>query len=360
MDPAQLQNDETRGPLILASVWSLVPAALIFMGLRFYCKLREGRRLWWDDWALLFSWVMVAVAATLASVAVSLGLGRHMGTIPTQNVSKMAPIGLIMTTLIQIGAIWSKISFALTLLRITEGYMRLIVWSAIVSINIFMGLSAVFSWIGCGQASERLNISNCVNAVVVLDYGMFAAIFSGVMDIVLALLPWKLLWKLQMQLKEKMGVALAMSMGIFAGITGIIKASKRLSFSDPDFTFNAAEFLVWAVAEISVTIMAASIPALRVLVRDAKSSYHKSKSRPTATAASGVFTNNRTVISAARPPPPGRRHSNAPSDGSEEMIMGESHEMKIMTTKQVVVETFLRDALDSPDGPSRTEVSNRV
>jgi hypothetical protein len=157
---------------------------------------------------------MVTVAATLASVAVSLGLGRHMGTIPTENIGKMAPIGLIMTTLIQIGSIWSKVSFALTLLRITEGYMKLIVWSAIVGINIFMGLSAVFSWIGCGQASERLNISNCVNAVVVLDYGMFAAIFSGVMDIVLAMLPWKLLWKLQMRLKEKLGVALAMSMGI--------------------------------------------------------------------------------------------------------------------------------------------------
>lgn len=157
---------------------------------------------------------MVTIAAALASVAVSLGLGRHMDFIPAEQIGKLAPIGLIMTTLIQIAAIWSKVSFALTLLRITEGFMKLIVWSAIVSINIFMGLSAVFSWIGCGQASERLNIANCVNATTVLDYGMFAAIFSGVMDIVLAMLPWKLLWKLQMQIKEKIGVALAMSMGI--------------------------------------------------------------------------------------------------------------------------------------------------
>ena len=34
------------------------------------------------------------------------------------------------------------------------------------------------------------------------------------MDFVLALLPWKLIWKLQMKRKEKVGVALAMSMGI--------------------------------------------------------------------------------------------------------------------------------------------------
>lgn len=34
------------------------------------------------------------------------------------------------------------------------------------------------------------------------------------MEFILALLPWKIIWKLQMQRKEKVGVALAMSMGI--------------------------------------------------------------------------------------------------------------------------------------------------
>lgn len=34
------------------------------------------------------------------------------------------------------------------------------------------------------------------------------------MDFVLALLPWQVIWKLQMKRNEKLGVALAMSMGI--------------------------------------------------------------------------------------------------------------------------------------------------
>lgn len=34
------------------------------------------------------------------------------------------------------------------------------------------------------------------------------------MDFFLALLPWKVIWKLQMKRKEKVGVALAMSMGV--------------------------------------------------------------------------------------------------------------------------------------------------
>jgi len=38
--------------------------------------------------------------------------------------------------------------------------------------------------------------------------------YSGVMDIVLALLPWRTIWALQMHNREKLGVAIAMSMGI--------------------------------------------------------------------------------------------------------------------------------------------------
>jgi len=34
------------------------------------------------------------------------------------------------------------------------------------------------------------------------------------MDVVLALLPWSVIWGLQMRKKEKIGVALAMSMGV--------------------------------------------------------------------------------------------------------------------------------------------------
>lgn len=41
-----------------------------------------------------------------------------------------------------------------------------------------------------------------------------AAGYSGVMDLVLAILPWNIIMSLQMKTKEKIGVALAMSMGV--------------------------------------------------------------------------------------------------------------------------------------------------
>jgi len=44
------------------------------------------------------------------------------------------------------------------------------------------------------------------------------------MDISLALLPWKVLWNLQMRTAEKIGVGVAMSLGILAGVTSILRA----------------------------------------------------------------------------------------------------------------------------------------
>ena len=38
--------------------------------------------------------------------------------------------------------------------------------------------------------------------------------YSGLMDFVLALLPWSILWHLQMKRREKIGVGIAMSLGI--------------------------------------------------------------------------------------------------------------------------------------------------
>lgn len=40
------------------------------------------------------------------------------------------------------------------------------------------------------------------------------AVYSGLMDVVLAILPWCLIWDLHMQRKEKIGIGIAMSMGL--------------------------------------------------------------------------------------------------------------------------------------------------
>ena len=54
--PGALSHDD-RGPMLVGVAWFLVVAPALVMGLRLYCKMIGSRRLWWDDYILIASWV---------------------------------------------------------------------------------------------------------------------------------------------------------------------------------------------------------------------------------------------------------------------------------------------------------------
>lgn len=156
------------------------------------------------------------------------------------------------------------------------------------------------------------------------NYAIFSGSYSSLVDIMLAMMPWPLIWGLQMKKKEKLGIALAMSLGVFAGITAIMKTVAIPGMVKGDFTcesfvipqflihvrlltpnLNAddgAQLVIWGNAEVSTTIMAASIPVLRVLFMHAKSSagrYYETGKKGSGHLGSNMSKNN-TTTSASR------------------------------------------------------------
>jgi hypothetical protein len=81
-----------------------------------------------------------------------------------------------------------------------------------------MSISVLVTWIQCNPVEKvwdpvRVN-GICWDTRVGVYYGVFAAAYSGLMDLMLAMLPWAVVWKLQMGRKEKIGVGIAMGMGV--------------------------------------------------------------------------------------------------------------------------------------------------
>lgn len=72
----------------------------------------------------------------------------------------------------------------------------------------------------------------CVRPERKLTYP-FAA-WSGAADICLALLPWTIISRMTLNKKERLGVLLAMSTGIIAGLTSIAKTATLGAISNPD------------------------------------------------------------------------------------------------------------------------------
>ncbi|KAI4604391.1 hypothetical protein KJ359_000529 [Pestalotiopsis sp. 9143b] len=254
-----------RGIETLGVIWSLTGASGIILVLRVYCKFSRHRGLWWDDYILILAWLNLLAPTAVTTREISLGFGRHVGDIAPQNLGELGFLGQLTAFFSILGALWSKTSFAITMLRITNGWAKYAVWAFMISSNVFMLISAVFTWTWCTPVSKiwlmDMVPGTCWDHRVVVQYNTF----SG------ALLPWTIIPKLQMRTREKFGVAVAMSMGVFAGITGFVKCWKLQALASGDFTWDGVDLVEWGAAETAVTVIATSIPILRALFSELRS-----------------------------------------------------------------------------------------
>ncbi|KAK5653008.1 hypothetical protein OQA88_9294 [Cercophora sp. LCS_1] len=262
-----LFSHEAAGQKASGVAWALLALSAAFLGLRLHTKYAGQRGFWWDDKLLVASWIIHLTACILLSVMVSMGFGRHPWDL-AREVS--TPITMARMTLTVTGAVWSKTAFAITILRLGEGRMRLPLWSIIVSLNIIAAVYAMMPWVGCHPVQKAWipkMEGECLPASTDLGIAYASGVYSAICSFVLAFLPWPIIWKLRLPPKEKIGVGIAMSIGFAAGIMATIKTAFLSKLTTGD-SYDAAHWSMLDNAEISVTIMAASVPALRVLFRD--------------------------------------------------------------------------------------------
>ncbi|KAL1838829.1 hypothetical protein VTJ49DRAFT_2186 [Mycothermus thermophilus] len=249
------------GPQLNALNWLLVSLSGLFLFTRLYLKNSQNRGLWWDDWILLASWIALVVSVALVAYLISLGYGKKV--IPLANVQRFGLPGNILSSVAIIANLWGKTSFGVTLLRIPVRWMRVSVWYILASLTLTLTTSVLFVWVECGpfKLSE-----SCIPVGVSIRYNVFSCAYSGLVDVVFAFLPWKYLLQQQMNKKEKLGATVAMSMGVFAGATAAVKASTIPTVA---VSRGSIPLVALGTAESAICIIAASVPILRALSRNA-------------------------------------------------------------------------------------------
>ncbi|TIC94020.1 hypothetical protein CH35J_009317 [Colletotrichum higginsianum] len=276
-------DDDAAAETIQTVLWVLVSISALFLGLRIYCKVSYSyTKIRFEDILLIASWMVLATDASLNEFIIKSRFGRPGFPITVDNISVLAIIGLASITCSFVGQVWSKTAFAISLLRMCDGWKKAFVWFSIISMNVLFTFSALSFWIGCVPLEKRwkpFSEGTCYDLKWVVSFGIFVSVYSGVLDIALAIVPWLILMRptpaeassgLTLSKKEKIGVSVAMSMGVLAGMAAFVKASYMRSVNDVtgDFSHGGAELAVWAAAETAITIMAATIPVLRVMLRD--------------------------------------------------------------------------------------------
>ncbi|KAG7284230.1 hypothetical protein NEMBOFW57_010594 [Staphylotrichum longicolle] len=223
------RTHQDLGPRLNLVFWLLASLSFVFLCLRLYCKIYRGRDLWWDDHFLVAAWVRspplnaarvagyttpiehvaddlsqvsLLVSATTTSVCVSLGYGLNADDMPKENLPKMPFIAVFAGFFSVLSAAWSKTSFGLTLLRLCQGWIKGLVWFIIISVNLILGTAMLLMWVKCRPFAK------------IWDDRIQG--WSGSADVILALLPWTIIFNMRksLNIKERLGIAVAMSMGI--------------------------------------------------------------------------------------------------------------------------------------------------
>ncbi|KAL2132355.1 hypothetical protein VTI74DRAFT_3926 [Chaetomium olivicolor] len=263
-----LPPDVNLGPYLNRVIWTLAALAALFLGLRMYCKFLRSRQLWWDDYFLIASWVALVVSVALQTAGTAYGLGRLFAYLNPEQVTAVALYSICAGFCSILATCWSKTSFAISLLRISNGGVRVFVWFIIISTNLVLGANGAIQWAQCWPIQKRWHYDmegSCWPSEIVQNFNTFVAAFSGFMDILLALLPWKIIWTVAINKREKIGALAAMSTGVISGVMAFLKIKTLYVIGNDNVT--TVDLFIFGTAEPATIIMAASIPILRMLIR---------------------------------------------------------------------------------------------
>ncbi|KAI0841234.1 hypothetical protein F5Y06DRAFT_216008 [Hypoxylon sp. FL0890] len=354
---------DTLGPMMNAVNWFLVALATTFLGLRLYCKFSRHRGLWWDDHILIFAWVCLVIAVGFITSSISLGSTSPAGPRTPEAALRLQIHGGVQNVFFGLATVMSKTSFGVTLLRVTEGRLKMIVLFLTVTMNLAVFLYIIFTFFKCEpKIYSWIKGPGCWSTAKYIHYAIFAGAYSAFVDFSFAIIPWFLIMNLQMKTREKFGVAIAMSCGVIAGVTAIMRCVYLPNLLLGSFSTQGTTLVIWYVAESSVTIIAASIPVLRALIKEISSSidrYNRStgnksgmKSQSRATPR-GLHHSNvvTTVIGSRRDPHD--LHSDASSDKSileAGRAPGKVEPGRIVQTQEVRLSYYDQSDNDSEQG----------
>ncbi|RWA08761.1 hypothetical protein EKO27_g6337 [Xylaria grammica] len=234
---------DTHAPLIEGFVWGITGLCILFD---------------------------VIVNASLVQKIVMLGYGNHVVDILEANPVNFKEILIylqVISGLVRLSTNVARVSFAATLLQLSNKKERRFVWFAITTLLAVTTPAIIFPFVSCRPYARIFDPSvpgTCINGRVSIDYFIFEGAYTAFIDFALVALPWRILSKLQLRRVEKLGASLAMSLGVLSGVVTLVKASYTTRITDMDWTYSSIDLTMWNIVEPASVIIAASVPNLRV------------------------------------------------------------------------------------------------
>ncbi|KAJ5577303.1 hypothetical protein N7535_004229, partial [Penicillium sp. DV-2018c] len=264
------------GPMTNAVLWVEAVVFAVFVGLRLYTRKYILNSVGFDDYLVLMALTLHILYTAFVTEASLYGLGQLAADVGDPAIYSTAVKYELFSQVAGIMAIGvGKAAVGVFLLRIVRNKIQIwFIWvflAITAFITTFASITVIVQCIPVERSWNRTVPGHCW-----LDFskvGYTVGSWFVAVDFSFAILPWFIVWDLNMKRKEKITVACGLSLGVFAGVCGIIRTKALGGLNASEYIYDTVPMLIWSATESCVTIMCSSIPVLRplyVLIRYGK------------------------------------------------------------------------------------------
>ncbi|CUS06728.1 unnamed protein product [Tuber aestivum] len=262
----------TRGPLLFAVVFPLLPLSTLFVCLRFYCRYFIVQNVGLDDWIMLVALVSAWQIGVINVYQVKYGSGTHMKDLPftPDFFVKTLKVWYAYQIVYLIALFFVKISILAFYRRLSpaQGYQTAIkvVAAAVTVYTIAMVFVNAFECPKDPTLAWAPTFPKGCNNLVPVYYAQ--AGFNIFSDLVILVLPLPSLIRLQVSKRRRVALVVVFCIGSIAVIASIVRINALYIFQNSkDIPYDGIFILIWSQVEINVAIISASAPGILPLVR---------------------------------------------------------------------------------------------
>ncbi|KAI1260799.1 hypothetical protein F5Y18DRAFT_240930 [Xylariaceae sp. FL1019] len=249
----------------------------ISVSLRCYVRLVISKSFSYDDYAMVAGFASYAAMCATLLAAMIYGYGA---TYPQPGYNPLkAGQSLIAFQLVYVVAAYAcKLSAGLVLLRIAgtdkKSPIRITLLVSIVIITIFAIATFLTLALQCRPLSLAWGVGEgtCVEGYVITNIAYAFSASDIASGWLYATLPIVMLWRVQLSIRVKLSVILLLGLGFTSSIATLVRLKyvvdlESLGSSDPSQPLKLLTSIIWSHLEIALAILAASLAALRPLLK---------------------------------------------------------------------------------------------
>ncbi|RSM15730.1 hypothetical protein BHE90_008379 [Fusarium euwallaceae] len=249
-----------KGGTVVGVIWFENVLTYVLVGARVYTRRYIRGSVGWDDLCLVITSLLMTVFAILTTISCAHGMGQHVEDLETYQFSDALLYLLCAQSVVSMAIGMGKVTVAVFLLRIvTASWHRWFLWFCIASMMILSTFLSI-AW----PLSTAVRIGTWFENLG--KYLMIILAYAAAMDFALAAFPWIALRGLKMKRKERISICVSLSLGVFAGVCGVIRTSGLEVLSNSrDYLYATSDSVIWTASEVTTTIVCVTLPALRPL-----------------------------------------------------------------------------------------------